>query len=333
MKSEGKRVANGEAIYRYSLENEGEITKKIEELDNQIQEALQNETTLFSTDIKLIETQIEEKLEDVYENTNLQKVEQYKKDVSNSITKKAKIAGDLTPSGSYVKQLIEQRSGYENQVNTNSQYVYATKSGIISYRVDGLESKLTVGDFGYLSKDFLNSINLKNGQIIAFNNSSAKIINNFKCYITCLSKTDEAINAQVGDKLKLRLPNSEEIPAEIVYKKEEGKNEVLLVFEIEQSVEDLINYRKMMFDIIWWSDSGIKVPNTAIQYEGKFAYVIRNRAGYEEKILVKVLRQNDKYSIVENYSTQELQEAGYDTSTLDSKKSISLYDEIIIKKR
>ena len=333
MKSEGKRVANGEAIYRYSLENEGEITKKIEELDNQIQEALQNETTLFSTDIKLIETQIEEKLEDVYENTNLQKVEQYKKDVSNSITKKAKIAGDLTPSGSYVKQLIEQRSGYENQVNTNSQYVYATKSGIISYRVDGLESKLTVGDFGYLSKDFLNSINLKNGQIIAFNNSSAKIINNFKCYITCLSKTDEAINAQVGDRLKLRLPNSEEIPAEIVYKKEEGKNEVLLVFEIEQSVEDLINYRKMMFDIIWWSDSGIKVPNTAIQYEGKFAYVIRNRAGYEEKILVKVLRQNDKYSIVENYSTQELQEAGYDTSTLDSKKSISLYDEIIIKKR
>ena len=332
MKSEGKKVANGEAIYRYSLENEEELNQKIDELDGKIQEALKNETTLFSTDIKLIETQIEGTLEDVYENTNVQKVGQYKRDISTSITKKAKIAGEFTQNGSYVKQLIEERSGYENQVNTNSKYVYSNKSGIISYRVDGLESKLTTGDFSYLSKSFLESLNLKNGQIIASTSTNAKIIDNFKCYIACTSKTEEALKSQVGDNVKLRLPNSSEIPAQIAYKKEEDKNEVLLVFEIQQSVEDLINFRKMMFDIIWWSDSGIKVPNSAIQYEGKFAYVIRNRAGYEEKILVRVLRQNDKYSIVENYSTQELEEEGYDISTLDSKKSISIYDEIIVKK-
>ena len=68
LKAEGKKVANGEAIYRYSLENENELNKKIEELDVQIQEALQKENTLFSTDIKLLEAQIEEKLENVYEN-------------------------------------------------------------------------------------------------------------------------------------------------------------------------------------------------------------------------------------------------------------------------
>ena len=117
-----------------------------------------------------------------------------------------------------------------------------------------------------------------------------------------------------------------------MYKASENNNETLLVFEVEQAVESLINYRKITFDIIWWSDSGIKVPNSAIKYEDKFAYVIRNRAGYNEKIFVKVLRQNDNYSIVENYSTAELEEAGYDISTLDNKKSISLYDEIIVKK-
>ncbi len=334
LKAEGKKVANGETIYRYCLENEDELNNKIEELDVQIQEALQNESesTLFSTDIKLLETQLEEKLENVYENTNIQEIAQYKNEIISSITKKAKIAGDLTPSGSYVKQLIQQRSEYENQLNTNSKYVYANKSGIISYKIDGLESKLTVGDFSYLNKDFLENLNLKNSQIIATNNTSAKIIDNFKCYITCTSKTDEALNSNVGDSIKLRLPNSEEIPAKIVYKNNESDDEVLLVFEIQDSVEDLISYRKIPFDIIWWSDSGIKVPNSAIQYEGKFAYVMRNRAGYEEKILVRVLRQNDNYSIVENYSTQELEEEGYDVSTLDSKKSISIYDEIVIKK-
>ena len=48
--------------------------------------------------------------------------------------------------------------------------------------------------------------------------------------------------------------------------------------------------------------------------------------------MVKVLRQNDDYSIVENYSTAELEEAGYDTSKLEIKKSISVYDEIMLNK-
>lgn len=314
------------------MENEDELNKKIEELDQQIQDALQNENTLFSSDIKLLETQIEEKLENVYENTDIQEIEQYKKDINSAMNKKAKIASTLATNGSYVQQLIEQRSGYENQVNSNSKYVYSNKSGIISYKVDDLESKLTVGDFSYLNKQLLESLNLKTGQIIASNNSKAKIVNNFNCYVACISKSDEAKNSKVGDNIKLRLPNSAEVPVEIVYKADEEKNETLLVFELKESVESLINYRKIAFDVIWWSNSGLKVPNKAIQYEGNIAYIIRNRAGYEEKIYVKVLRQNDNYSIVENYSTQELQEAGVDTSSMDSKKSISVYDEIVMKK-
>ena len=287
---------------------------------------------MFSTDIKLLENQIENKLELIYENTDIKTIEQYKKDINNDINKKAKIAGSLTSNGSYVKQLIEQRSEYEKQLNSNSQYVYSNKSGIISYKVDDLENKLVIGDFGYLNKDFLNSLNLKSGQIVATTQNKAKIISNFQCYITCISKTEEAKKSEVGNRLKLRLQSSEEIPAEIVYKSDNGNDGILLVFKIEQSVEKLINYRKILFDIIWWSDSGLKVPNSAIQYDGNVAYVIRNRAGYDEKIIVKVLRQNDNFSIVENYSTAELEEIGYDINALDGKKSISLYDEIVINK-
>lgn len=338
LKSEGKKVANGEAIFRFTIENENELNQKIEELDIKIQEALketlkEEEKPLYYSDIKLLETQIEEKLGNIYENTNIQEVGEYKKQISNTITKRAKIAGDLTSKDSFVKQLIEQRSNYENQLNSGSKYIYSTKSGIISYKVDNLENTLVVGDFSYLNKDFLESLNLKSGQIIASSSANAKIINNFKCYIACISETEEAANSEVGNSIKIRLPNSEEIPVKIAYKSAQGNNETLLVLEMKQSVDSLISYRKIDFDIIWWSDSGIKIPNKAIQYEGNFAYVTRNRAGYDEKILIKILRQNDNYSIVENYSTEELEEAGYDLSTLDSKKSISLYDEIIIKEQ
>lgn len=331
LKNEGEKVAKGEAIYRYALENEDEINGKISELDKQIQEALKNETTFFSSDIKLLESQIESQLDVIYENTNMKELEHYKKSISTLINKKAKIAGELTPSNSYIQELIKQRSEYENMVNSGSKYVYSERSGIISYKIDGLESKFTVDNFDYLNKDFLNSLKLKSSKIIATNSSGAKIIDNFKCYITFISKSDEAQNAQVGDFIKIRLPSSEEINAKIVHKRNESDKEVLIVVQIEDGVEKLINYRKINLDIVWWSYSGIKIPNSAIQYEGNFAYVIRNRAGYDEKILVKVLRQNSNYSIVENYSTAELQEAGYDMSNLGSKKSISIYDEIYVK--
>lgn len=333
LKNECDKVSKGEAIYRYSVENEDELNENIKNLDDKIQEALKSEVTFFSSDLKLLESQIELQLENIHENTNMKELEHYKKNISNLTTKKAKIAGELSPGNSYIQELIKQRNEIENQVNSGSKYVYANRSGIISYKVDGLENKLTVGDFSYIDKKFLESLNLKRSQIVATSNTGAKIIDNFKCYIAFTSKSEEAVNSNVGDSLKLRLPNTEEIKAKIVQKTNDSDKEVTLVVETDKSVEELVNYRKINIDVIWWSYSGIKIPNSSIQYDGNFAYVIRNKAGYEEKIIVKILKQNDNYSIVDNYSTAELQEAGYDMNTLGTKKSIGIYDEIYVKRK
>lgn len=104
----------------------------------------------------------------------------------------------------------------------------------------------------------------------------------------------------------------------------------MLIFKINKSVEDLIAYRKISIDVIWWSYSGLKVPNTALMQENDLYYVIRNRTGYTDKILVKVLKQNKDYSIIENYTTKELLELGYTQDEISSMKSISLYDEISV---
>ncbi len=136
-----------------------------------------------------------------------------------------------------------------------------------------------------------------------------------------------------GDNIKIRLPSSDEIGAKIVHKSNESDKEVLLVIQVDEDVEKLVNYRKISIDVIWWSYSGIKIPKSAIKYDGNVSYVIRNRAGYEEKVLVKVLRQNDNYAIVENYLPSELEEAGYDMNTLNSKKSIGIYDEVYVKNK
>ena len=84
------------------------------------------------------------------------------------------------------------------------------------------------------------------------------------------------------------------------------------------------------FNIIWWSASGLKVPNTSIQKENDKSYIIRKRAGYSDKILVKVLKESKNYSIIDNYTTLELKELGYSTEEINNQKKISLYDEILL---
>ena len=327
IKSEGEKVAKGESIYRYCIDNEEEINQKIEQIDLEIQQNLDSDDAYFSTDIKLINNQIDEKIDNLYENNNIQKIIQEKNDINTYLTRKMKIKSENSNNNT-LKTLMDTRNSYENQLKENSKYIQAETSGVISYRIDGLETILKSDNFSYLNEEFLNGLDVQTGQIIAASSESGKIVDNFKCNIVCILESEEAKNSEVEDSVNLRLQNSEEISAKIVYKSVESDDKVLLVFEINDSVVDLIKYRKTSFDIIWWSDSGLKIPNSAIKYDGEFAYVIRKRAGLKEKILVKVLRKNEKYSIVENYSYTELEEAGYDMSTLSSKKSISIYDQI-----
>lgn len=327
IKSEGEKVANGEAIYRYSTSNEEEINNKIEEIDIEIQKNLSNDDTYFSSDVKLINNQIDKKLDEIYESNNLKNINQDKSEINTYLTKKMKIRAKNS-NNETLKKLVNERTSYENQLNNSSRYITADRSGVISYRIDGLEESLKTGDFSYLNEQYLNSLDIQTGQIVALSNTSSKIVDNFQCDIVCILDSEEARNSEVGKSIKLRLQNSEEVPAKILYKATEKNNKVLLVFEINNDVAELIKYRKTSFDVIWWSDSGLKIPNSAIKYDGNIAYVIRNRSGLKEKILVKILRSNDKYSIVENYSYAELKEAGYDTSGISNKKSISIFDQI-----
>ena len=334
IKSEGEKVAVNEAVFRYYTKNEDSLKQKIAELDTKIQEAMANETEteLFPSDIKSLETQIEEKLAGISNIKDTTKLEETKKEINELVTKKANIAGDLSPQGSYLKELIEERKNYESELNSGAEYVNSSKSGVVSYKVDGFEDVLKPTDecFSSLSKDYLETLDLKTGKTIPTSDESGKIVDNTYCYIATITNTEEAKNAKVGDKVNVRLPSGEEVSAEISYILEEESGERVLIIKIEKGVEDLINYRKISFDLIWWSAQGLKIPNQAIVKENDLAYVVRNRAGYLNKILVKVKKEGDKYSIVEPYDTEELKELGFTSEEIISYKKISLYDEVIL---
>lgn len=336
IKTEGEKVAKDQEIFRYYSNNEGNLVKKIQDLDKKIDEAMNNkENTVLPSDTKLLQQQIDTKIYDLYGESDLTKIKESKQEINNNMTKIAKITGEKSPAGSYLKKLIDQRSKYENQLNSGSEYLTATRSGVVSYRVDGYEDILTPDDFSKYTKQFLNDLNLKTGQIIPSSSESGKIIDNYYAYIVTVLDSENAKNIEVGDSVKIRLPSGTETEATIEYKLKEDSDYVLTL-RIEENISELIEYRKISFSIIWWSDTGMKIPNSAISYENKnnneIAYVTRKRIEYEDKILIKILKSNDRYSVVTNYTSDELKELDYSSEEIRNMPNISIYDEILINK-
>ena len=330
IKNEGEKTAKGESIYRYYSKNEEELKQKISELDLQIQEALKGQKDTSSSDVKLLENQLDGKIEMLNKITDMSKMEEYRKQINEIITKKAKLSGETSAAGAYLKQLYTQRTNLENQLNSGAEYIKAPVSGIVSYKVDGLEETLTPNNFSTLNKEFLEKLNLKTGQLIATSDECGKIIDSSKCYIATITNSEESKKAKIDDKVQIRLANNKIIDAKISYISQENEDEMLVILEIDKQISELANYRKISFDLIWWSSSGLKVPNQAIIEENGLNYVVRNRTGYSDKILVNVTRKNNKYSIVSNYSTSELEKMGFEKNEISTMKKISIYDELIL---
>ena len=277
IKNEGDRVSVGEAVFRYEAPNEQELNTKIEELNNEIQKAMEGQTEIFSSDIKALENQIATRIDGIQNKNNIQEIKEYKIDINGYITEKAKISGELSPSGSYINNLINERTNIENQLKSSSQYENSPIGGIVSYRVDGLEETLTPQNFESLSTDMLTNLNLITGQIVTTSESTGKIINNFECYIAVSTNTNEAKSANIGDEAKIRLSTNEEIPVEIEYIKDEGDTR-LIIFKMTQGIEYLTNYKKISLEIIWWEREGLRVPNSSIIYENGLSYVVRTKS-------------------------------------------------------
>ncbi|MCI8654748.1 MAG: hypothetical protein HFJ48_02575 [Clostridia bacterium] len=328
--TEGEKVAKNNSIFQYYNGNQQEINKKINEIDLKLQEALKTEKVISSSELKLIENQIDKKIEDLKKLSNIQEISEYNKDIDKLLNRKINFIESSTNTSTYIKQLINERKEYENQLAQNAIFVKAPMSGIVSYRIDGLEEKLLATNIENITLQLLEEINLKTGQIVATSTKKGKVIDNFKYYIATSMDSEEAKSAKVGQKVKLRLSTNDEIDAIISNIKEE-ENSRLIIFEINKKTEKLINYRKIIVEVIWWSNTGLKVPNqTIIQDEKGLNYVIRQRLGEISKVLIKVQKTNENYSIISTYTTEELTELGYTKEQISAYNKIKLYDEILL---
>lgn len=332
--TEGQKVAKGEVVFRYYKESEKETTENIKKIDYEIQEELENDkTSSSSADIKVIENQIEEKLIELNKLSNYQEIKEYKDNIDELISKKIKYIGENT-SNKNIKRLISEREKYEKQLSNGALYKKSTTSGIVSYRVDGLEEKLNTENLSEITDKFLEDLDLKTGQIVSMSSECGKVIDNLKYYIAVVTNTELGNKAKVGDSVILKLSGNEEENAKVV-QINEGSGKRTIIFEVDRMTSTVINHRKISVNVIWWKKTGYKIPNQAIYTENvngsDISYILKSKAGVENKCYVKIEKQNETFSIISSYETKELQEIGVNENDIKNNKPITNYDEIIIK--
>ena len=339
-----KRVPKGGTIISYVSNEQEALINKINELDAKIQEAMESKPSIYSPDVKNLEADIQDKLykllarkSDVYE------VYEYKTAINESIEKKAKIVGELSPAGSKIKELISERMKYEIELNESNQELKATKAGLVSYRVDNYENILTPNSFSSLSIEELEKIKINVGQVVPINTDKVKIVNNFECFLAVPMEAEKAESLTLNSIVKLRFNNMAEdyVKSTVEYISDEENNKKLVIFKVPTNTEVLTKYRKINLEIIWWSDNGLKVPNDAIKYVtlkneqtgeniATIPMITIIESAYQEKAWVKVIRSTDKFSIVENYTDEELIEMGISEEMIKKRTDIKMYDEIIV---
>ncbi len=328
---EGSRVGKDESVFRYYVNGEDTIKSEIADLDLKIAEAQKNENIAFNTDIEVLKNKIKELEEKIYQTNNKEEINNYQKEIDEYTYKISTIVGELSPQGSYLKELIDQKTACLKKLTDGAEEIKATESGTVSYRIDNLEEVFTTTDFSYLTKDFLDSLNLKTGELIESSDEKGKIITEFGCYLAVVMNSEMANNAKVDDNIIVEIDNENRLNAQII-QINEGEDSRILILKLKDLPEKLINYRKLAVNIIWWQETGLKVPKSSlIEEDGKF-YLERSRAGYNVKVLVKVLKQNESYAIVKNFETKELQEMGYSYKEIKDMYTIKQYDRVVIPK-
>ena len=270
--AEGKKVAKGDSVFRYYVNGEETIKNEIAELDKQIQEAQKNEEPISTADIEILKRKIREAEEKIYDSNSKEEIEKYKKEIEDYTYKISVIVGDSSPAGSYLKDLINKKTEYLNKLTDGAEEIITTDSGIVSYRIDNMEQLFTTTDFNYLTSSFLTNLNLKTGEIIENSTEKGKIITDFYCYLAIEMNSESAMNAKVGDKVKIQYDTDSIVSSEIVHIND-GEKSKILVFKVDDLPEKMISYRKISVEIIWWEHTGLKVPNSALIEENGKKYV------------------------------------------------------------
>lgn len=323
---QGKRVAKGETIAIYKNDKYDAYLKKVEELDKEIKNMIKDLPTVYSSDINAIDASIQELVKELKKETSYIKMQEYKVKIDELSYKKVSLLGQLSPTGSKIRELIDKRNEFEKTNENSSDNIVATRSGVVSYKIDNLENVVTTNNLLKCNISELNNLieKYKNGYE---SNYGIKIIDNFDAYLVLKEKrgeNDPYIKSGRRYNIKLTDKDSELVSATLVKLLQDDEYNYC-IFEISNSIEHLADVRTLGIEVVWTRVSGMAVPRAIIRdIKDEIGYVSVLRGGEYIDVPVKIRLSNGELDIVENLSNEEKERYGVT-------EEIKIYDQLLYK--
>lgn len=322
---EGSKVAKNGILATYKGLEYANYEEKLLKMDKEILELMKDLPTVYSSEVETIEKNIYQNLKSSINETSYIKMQEYKTKIDSSMNNRAIIIGNLSPEGADIKGLIEKRNDYEQSAKESNDNILAPMTGIVSYKTDGYEGKVQASNIDKLTYEDIKS-RLKEA---AGSTTDVKVVNNYTAYIVTKVSLKNLSYIKEGKTYKLRLIENSNYELQATITKFVEKDDgVEVFFQVTNGIEKLINLRDIDVDVVWWTNTGLFVTNDALnKYDKVDAYYVSViKYGEYDNIPVKIVKQNDKYSIISNYSTEEISELG-----LKRKNILKQYDRIVLK--
>ena len=326
---EGKRASKDEVVAKYKNAEYDEYLNKINDMDKQIETLIKDLPVSYSSDVSAIDQEISKLSVESMKITSYIKMQEYKKQIDELSKKKVTLLSELSPSGSKIRELTEQRQKYEDASNNLGSNIKASVGGIVSYKVDSLENSINIDNVLNSSIQDIENYYLSYLQNNV-SNFGIKMINNYEAYVVvkeARGENDEYISLNKRYKLRLVDNNYEEITGQVVvFLQDEQYNYV--IFKVTDNIEKIYADRLISFEVVWKRVEDLAIPVKALKYNElkDYYYVIALKYGEYVELPVKLKISSDTVAIVSKYSSEEKEEL-----SIDSKYDIKLYDRIVVE--
>lgn len=328
---QGKRASKYEAIATYQNDSYEDYQNQIAQIDKQIQSLIKGMPETHSADITGIENKILKYASELQGTTSYSKIQEYKAKLDELAYKKITILANSSPEDSAIRDLISQREELVRLSKTSENTIWTDRSGIVTYKLDGLEDVLDYGNItNYSAQDLENIIEKYNTN--GNNEFGIKIVNNFNAYL--LVKTPKGENDEYikeGRTYNIRVADLENTTLKVRLTKNIAEGDYnYSIFEIHNEIDSLVDYRKLSCEVIWNTISGMAVPLNAIYHddEQNYDYVLMVYGTDYKRVAVNIKRKSDSIAIVENVDKSTAESYGLDTSFV-----LEMYDELVIEDR
>lgn len=325
--NEGDKVKKKDKVaYIYNNNINKEIIRELDNLEEEVISIREGSTSLVKTDIDKINLEIdknEAQIQSKLINGN-KYIHKEVNELERLINDKNKLLKSDLNSKS-IKNKETEINKINSKIDKNSETLVTDKSGIVSYKYDGNESKFNIDNIRDLKvediehtknnyTDILKKENIKSGQPVA------RIINNTKQYLAIVAEKDESKYFEKGNSIIICNGN-DKINAKIydIFKEE---NNNIVVFEISEQNIEINDTRVAEFDIIYKSIEGIKIPKKCLVKEGnKQGVYIVSETGSARFVEIKgISYENEEFIVIDYYNNK-----------INGVKTIDIYDEIILE--